>query len=68
MAADLPPSPLSQSPDKRGGVGIFAPVLNFSHVVLWFLGNRQEFLKAWLHLLIWCSQLCHMSGKCREAC
>ena len=33
---------------------------NLNCVVLWFLGNRQEFSKAWLHLVNCCLQLCRM--------
>lgn len=43
------------------GKKMFAPVENLNHAVLWFLGNKQEFSKAWSHLLSCCLQLCHTS-------
>lgn len=59
VAADLLFPALSESPDETGWGGNVCTGFNFSHAVLLFLGNRQEFSKAWLHLLRCCSQLCH---------
>lgn len=60
MVADVLSVALSQALDKWGKK-MFAPVSNLNRAVLWFLGNRQEFSKAWLHLLDCCLQLCQMS-------
>lgn len=46
---------------RNGGKKCLHLFKNLNCVVLWLLGNRQEFSKAWLHLLNCCSQLCHMS-------
>lgn len=65
VALYLLSSALSQSPDEPVQGGNVCSGLKFQPVL--FLGNRQEFSQAWLHLLSCCSQLCR-KGQHRSAC